>query len=102
MTVAFAIAVSLFVAFTLTPMLSSKLLKLRENSKQRKGLYKATIGRFLDWLNEFYVRTLRFSLKMRIPMIVITTRSSTSVKPKTCPTGRRLFIMIPPTCGRNR
>jgi HAE1 family hydrophobic/amphiphilic exporter-1 len=71
--VSITITASTLAAITLTPMLSSKLLKLREQMKNRRKSklgYSNTIERFLNWLNEFYARTLRLSLRIRIPILV--------------------------------
>ncbi len=46
MTVAFAVVISLFVAFSLTPMLSSRFLDKKESVGDRKGILGA-VGRFL-------------------------------------------------------
>ena len=53
-TMAFAIAISLLVAFTLTPMMSARMLKHegKEQEGEKKGLYarvEATYMRMLDW-----------------------------------------------------
>lgn len=50
-------------AITLTPMLSSKLLRLREK-KQNPGRfsYDNTILKFLEWVDNFYGKTLRWVL----------------------------------------
>jgi HAE1 family hydrophobic/amphiphilic exporter-1 len=64
-TMAMAILVSLLVAFTLTPMMSSRLLKLTEREK------KAHTGGFLHSVELFYMWTLRWSLAHRRTIIVI-------------------------------
>jgi hydrophobic/amphiphilic exporter-1 (mainly G- bacteria), HAE1 family len=64
-TMAMAIMVSLLVAFTLTPMMSSRMLKLsgREKRAHSEG--------FLHAVEEFYLRALRWSLAHRGIIIVI-------------------------------
>jgi HAE1 family hydrophobic/amphiphilic exporter-1 len=62
---AMAILVSLLVAFTLTPMMSSRLLKLDD-----KGRNSHASG-FLHSVEEFYLRMLRWSLAHRGVIIVI-------------------------------
>jgi len=69
--VSITITTSTIAAITLTPMLSSKLLKLRDKAKKKRSLsYANTIERFLDWLNNFYAKTLTAALKLRIPVLI--------------------------------
>jgi HAE1 family hydrophobic/amphiphilic exporter-1 len=85
MTVAFAVAVSLFVAFTLTPMLSSRFLKkdggeevaaprnpvLRAIWKFYRGILKiiSPWNRFFNYVNDLYRVTLRWALNHRLIVI---------------------------------
>jgi HAE1 family hydrophobic/amphiphilic exporter-1 len=62
-TVAFAIMVSLFVSFTLTPMLSSRFLRHSHDEKEREK--KAHGGPLMKWLSRHYLRILRWSLGHR-------------------------------------
>jgi HAE1 family hydrophobic/amphiphilic exporter-1 len=62
-TVAFAILVSLFVSFTLTPMLSSRFLKHTDDERIREK--KARGGRLMQWLSQHYLGVLRWSLHHR-------------------------------------
>jgi len=62
-TVAFAIMISLFVSFTLTPMLSSRFLKHSEDPKDREK--KAHGGPLMKWLSNHYLSILRWSLHHR-------------------------------------
>lgn len=62
-TVAFAITVSLFVSFTLTPMLSSRFLKHSTDAKEREK--KAHGGRLMKWLSGHYLGVLHWSLNHR-------------------------------------
>lgn len=64
MTVAFAVLVSLFVAFTLTPMLSSRLLK--ESMHGHTPRIFKPIARFLDGVDATYKRTLAVALRFRM------------------------------------
>ncbi|MGI8964763.1 MAG: efflux RND transporter permease subunit, partial [Limisphaerales bacterium] len=57
-TVAFAIMVSLFVSFTLTPMLASRFLRRTDDEKVREK--KAHGGPIMHWLSEHYLRILRW------------------------------------------
>src|SRR5207249_2990155 len=59
-TVAFAIMVSLFVSFTLTPMLASRFLKHATNEREREK--KAHGGRLMQWLSRRYLGILQWSL----------------------------------------
>ncbi len=62
-TVAFAIMVSLFVSFTLTPMLSSRFLRHTDDPKSREK--KAHGGPLMQWLSRHYLAVLRWSLHHR-------------------------------------
>jgi len=64
-TMAMAILVSLLVAFTLTPMMSSRLLRLSASDK------KAHAGGVLHWVELSYMRMLRWSLAHRGTILVI-------------------------------
>src|SRR6267142_549642 len=64
-TMALAILVSLLVAFTLTPMMSSRFLRLSESDK------KAHAGGVLRWVEDSYMRMLRWSLAHRRTILVI-------------------------------
>ncbi|HUR45278.1 MAG TPA: efflux RND transporter permease subunit, partial [Candidatus Saccharimonadales bacterium] len=55
-TVAFAIMVSLFISFTLTPMLASRFLRHTKNEKAREK--KAHGGFLMRWLGDHYMRIL--------------------------------------------
>jgi HAE1 family hydrophobic/amphiphilic exporter-1 len=62
-TVAFAIMVSLFVSFTLTPMLASRFLRHTDDEKQRRK--KAEGGWLMRALGNHYMRVLGWSLRHR-------------------------------------
>jgi hydrophobic/amphiphilic exporter-1 (mainly G- bacteria), HAE1 family len=64
-TMAMAILVSLLVAFTLTPMMSSRLLKLGKSDE------KVHSGGFLHSVEVWYMRMLRWSLAHRRTIIAI-------------------------------
>jgi hydrophobic/amphiphilic exporter-1 (mainly G- bacteria), HAE1 family len=64
-TMAMAILVSLLVAFTLTPMMSSRLLKVDVKSKESHA------HGFLHSVEETYMRMLRWSLVHRVVLVVI-------------------------------
>ena len=61
LTVTFAVAVSLLVAFTLTPMLSSRLLRREEHHGKAFELLEQAYTR----LEDIYARTLRLALARR-------------------------------------
>jgi HAE1 family hydrophobic/amphiphilic exporter-1 len=64
--VSITVITSTLSAITLTPMLASKMLKLRKKPvKIRKFGYDNTIGRSLNWFDRFYERSLRVALKFR-------------------------------------
>ncbi|MCA9545032.1 MAG: efflux RND transporter permease subunit [Myxococcales bacterium] len=63
MTVAFAVAVSMFTSLTLTPMLSSKLLK--DDHGKTPGLISRAVGAVLDLMDRMYRSTLRGALRFR-------------------------------------
>jgi HAE1 family hydrophobic/amphiphilic exporter-1 len=62
LTVSFAVAVSLFVAFTLTPMLSSRFLR----SHTSKGPIGKAIEGFLDAIERSYTKLLSAALRHRV------------------------------------
>lgn len=62
-TVAFAIMVSLFVSFTLTPMLSSRFLRHSKSPAEREK--KAHGGWLMRWLGDVYSGVLAWSLRHR-------------------------------------
>ncbi len=67
--VAVAIMVSLFVALTLTPMLCSRMLRVK---KKHGRIYDLLEGAFL-WLERSYAASLDFVLQHKIATLVITT-----------------------------
>ena len=72
-TMAMAILVSLLVAFTLTPMMSSRLLKVGAKEKEQHA------HGFMHSIEEFYLKLLRWSLAHRriILVIYVVTFAST-------------------------
>lgn len=65
---AMAVAISGFVALTLSPMLSSKILKPLHGTGA--GWASRSFDRFFDWLNNAYERLLRAALRHRLAMII--------------------------------
>jgi hydrophobe/amphiphile efflux-1 (HAE1) family protein len=80
-TMAFAIAVSLFVSFTLTPMLASQWLKARAAGETRKTI----LERIVDWgyrpVERGYVRVLGFCLRHRWVVVVASIVALVSTGP---------------------
>jgi len=62
-TVAFAIVISLFVSFTLTPMLASRFL--RHTTDERLREKKVHGGPLMKWMSGHYIRILGWSLRHR-------------------------------------
>src|SRR5687767_3157214 len=68
-TAAVAILVSLLVSFTLTPMMSSRLIKVKDargghgEAASRRGFYR--------WIDKFYTRALTFSMRHRLAISVL-------------------------------
>ena len=62
MTISFAILISMLVSFTLTPMLSSILLK---PDHKKKGFIFGTIDKFLDLLDAGYAKLIQIALRFR-------------------------------------
>ena len=67
MTVTCAVLLSLFVSFTLTPMLCSKFLTIPE----RHGVLFRLIEGFLRWLDRTYRGTLGWALRHRLAVLAI-------------------------------
>jgi HAE1 family hydrophobic/amphiphilic exporter-1 len=61
-TMAMAILVSLLVSFTLTPMLSSRFLKVRAADSKHGSRH----SRFFHWIEEHYIRWLKWALAHRV------------------------------------
>ncbi|KGK87436.1 acriflavin resistance protein [Desulfosporosinus sp. HMP52] len=73
LTVAFSMLVSLFISFTLVPMMSSRLLKSERKTK------KTFVGHFLDWFNDkfdllgtSYSKFLKVVLNHRLITLIFT------------------------------
>jgi HAE1 family hydrophobic/amphiphilic exporter-1 len=80
LTMAFAIIVSLFVAFTLVPMLASRWLKApkksetaspRDEAAQGHGGHGSSKGGFFGALENFYANVLRWSLRHRWVVVLV-------------------------------
>jgi HAE1 family hydrophobic/amphiphilic exporter-1 len=83
LTVCFALIISLFDALTMAPMLSAYFAGKIEHHepgtvKKKVGIYDHTLGAMLekfnlfqDWLEEIYMKVLKFTLKR--PMVILTS-----------------------------
>ncbi len=89
LTVAFAIVMSLFVSFTLTPMLCSRFLKLEPAGAGHSGSKSGFVWRGIDWL---YGKCLRFSLRYRFVIVL----ACIGVVYSTGPIARRMGIDLVP------
>jgi HAE1 family hydrophobic/amphiphilic exporter-1 len=67
-TMAFAILVSMLVSFTLTPMLSSRFLKLSDAAADQKTKEQG----FFHWLDEWYTRRVNWALDHSTAIIAIS------------------------------
>jgi len=74
-TVAFAVAVSLLISFTLTPMLSSRLLKRKRGGKSSKE------SRFYSWIDRSYGWILAWSLRHRWIVVAASILTALSTIP---------------------
>lgn len=70
-TVSVAVAVSMLVSFTLTPMLSSRFLA-SSHGKRRNVVFRA-IERVLDWADKSYGRVIRWALDHRLATLGLAT-----------------------------
>jgi HAE1 family hydrophobic/amphiphilic exporter-1 len=78
-TAAFAIAVSLLVSFTLTPMLSSRFLRPKPKSELNEHSSKES--RIFLWLDRHYTRMLRWAMAHRRAMLVLSGLTVLSMIP---------------------
>ncbi len=84
-TAAASILVSLLVSFTLTPMLSSRFIRIREGADETAH-HGSKESRFYRWLENTYIRALEWSLAHRKTMVLICTLTFLSI----IPMGRRI------------
>ena len=73
LTVAMAVTISLFVAFTLDPMLSARLVKPREEHEAPPSGITGFIKRTLDGFDASYRSVLAWSLRHRFTVVVVAT-----------------------------
>ena len=77
-TSAFAIAVSMLVSFTLTPMLCSRFVKVRPHGEQGHSSKDSKFFRFLD---RYYTRMLEWSMAHRKTMVGLCVLTVLSIVP---------------------
>ena len=69
--VSITILTSMLIAISLTPMLASRVLKVRKVSEgHARNLYDFSVGVFLKWLETFYEKTLRWSLRHKTIVLI--------------------------------
>jgi len=66
-TMALSIMVSLLVSFTLTPMMSSRLLKVKESGEHARSRE----SKFAKWIDHSYLQALEWSLDHRARIIAV-------------------------------
>jgi hydrophobic/amphiphilic exporter-1 (mainly G- bacteria), HAE1 family len=71
LTIAFSIAISTFLALTLTPTLSGLLLRRQTPNRSLIGRFFDQFNRFLDWTRERYARSLQFLVGIKAIVIAI-------------------------------
>jgi len=75
LTIAFAVLFSLFVSFTLTPMLASRWFSAREVSENRKGFWRKVfkkVDEFLYFLDDNYKKIIALALKNRAKVVLLS------------------------------
>ncbi|MDQ3473391.1 MAG: efflux RND transporter permease subunit, partial [Acidobacteriota bacterium] len=84
-TSSFAIAVSLLVSFTLTPMLSARLIKrskkAERSSEEKAGSHDSKQSRFYRPIDRFYTRMLQWSMAHRWVIVVACLLVVVSIVP---------------------
>jgi HAE1 family hydrophobic/amphiphilic exporter-1 len=73
LTVSFAVATSMLVSLTLTPMLSSRLLKRVHGESFLGRLLRRVVGGFMTALERAYAVIIRWSLRQRLATLAIAT-----------------------------
>jgi HAE1 family hydrophobic/amphiphilic exporter-1 len=72
--VSITIVTSTVIAISLTPMLASRVLKVRKVAEghTRRSLYDFSVGLFLKRLDKFYERTIRWSLRHKTFVLIVS------------------------------
>ena len=92
LTVAFAVVMSLFVSFTLTPMLCSRFLKLEPVAPGESSRAKSKSGFFFRMVDGSYGGVLRLALRYKFLVVILTA----VVIYSTVPIGRMMGIALIP------
>jgi HAE1 family hydrophobic/amphiphilic exporter-1 len=83
-TMAFSIVVSLFISFTLTPMLSSRFLKPMAEAvagQDRRHRHTSKDAGFYSWIEKTYVRMLEWSMANRLVILSLGFLVSLAIYP---------------------
>jgi HAE1 family hydrophobic/amphiphilic exporter-1 len=80
-TMSFAIAVSLFVSFTLTPMLASRWLKKKLPGHHKKPLLERVVDNGYRPIERVYTRALKFAMAHRWVVVIACILTMASVVP---------------------
>ncbi len=80
-TAAVAVLVSLLVSFTLTPMMSARLLRADASPGGGHGAAARSRAGFYGWLDRGYARALAFSLRHRLLVLVLAAAVALSAIP---------------------
>jgi hydrophobic/amphiphilic exporter-1 (mainly G- bacteria), HAE1 family len=82
-TMAFAIGVSLLVSFSLTPMLSARMIEppAAEGESRRKGVLERAVDAFYGPLERIYMRVLRWVMKRRWVVVVASLLALYAIGP---------------------
>src|SRR5262245_16329773 len=81
LTAAFAIAVSLLVSFTLTPMLSSRFIKVPAQAGQSEHAHGSKDSAIFRPIDRAYTAMLRWSMAHRITVVVVSVLVILSIIP---------------------
>ena len=82
LTMGAAIAISLFVSFTLTPMLASRWLRLaRARSERRKSILERLVDGFYLPIERFYMKVLAFVMRHRWIVVVAAAACARLLRP---------------------
>jgi multidrug efflux pump subunit AcrB len=76
-----AILISLLVSFTLTPMLSSRLLRLQPEGERRKTILERFTDAFYQPIERVYMAMLRFALRHRWVIVLAAIGTLVSIVP---------------------
>ena len=81
LTMAAAIAISLFVSFTLTPMLASRWLRLDPGGEKKKSVLERIVDGFYKPIEAGYMRILAFVMKRRWIVVLASVGALFSLGP---------------------